>query len=87
MSRRAYSFGEQVQIGEMPVCLYEHLTPEEYRFHCVNQRLWEVDEATPAKVYHHWYRFVPAQPGDEYRMWAFPAKPHTRGAFPVTSTE
>jgi hypothetical protein len=35
---------------------------------------------------HDWMRWVPAQPGDDYKVWAWPAKQGTRGAFPVTET-
>lgn len=83
----AYGYGEVVPIGEMPTCLYGHLTPTEFLEHGVQQGCFDADEPLPAEVHHFWYRWVPAQPGDDYSMWGFLAKPHSRGAFPLTSVE
>ena len=87
MSRRAYGYGEVVPIGEMPVCLYGHLAPEEYHSHGVDQGCWDAEEPVPSVVRHVWYRWVPAQPGDDYSMWGFEAKSASRGAFPLTYAE
>ena len=46
---------------------------------------WEPDTDRMARsLRHSWMRFVPAQPDDDYRMWAWPATKGTPGAFPVT---
>lgn len=36
---------------------------------------------------HAWWRFVPAPEGDDHSSYMHPAKPHSRGAFPVTYCE
>lgn len=67
--------------------LYGHLSAQEFWEAAVRQGFYEDDEyaTCPIALLHEWYRWVPAQPGDDYKLWGFPAKPHTRGAFPVTT--
>lgn len=74
-----------VLITDEELALYGHLSVQEFVDTACQQGFWDEDsELDEERLLRVWYRWVPAAPGDDYKMWAFPAKPHTRGAFPAT---
>lgn len=45
------------------------------------------DSLTAQEIRHEWWRYVPAPQGDEHGGYYAIAKPHSRGAFPVTCAD
>ena len=84
MTYKRHKTGDILHIGEQGPTVYGHVTREELvaAFRTAGEPPWVISEF--ALLRHGWLRWVPAQPRAEYRLWAFPAEPHTRGGFPYT---
>ena len=78
--------GDILEIGEVSGAVYGHVTAEELHAAHVKAGIWLEDDPVP-EVNQGWWRWTPAQPGDDYDMRGWPAEPHSQGAFPLTLTE
>ena len=87
MSKRIRYKPGDILIRDEGLTLYGHLNAEAFRQAMVDVGEWDDGSAAPGQVRQTWYRWTPAQPGDDYSFWAWPAEPHSRGAFPVTVWE
>lgn len=83
MSRRQREKGE-ILIRDEELALYGHLTAAEF-WEALEEQESEYLSYCPLALRQGWYRWLPAPPEDGYLMYAWPAKPHARGAFPVTT--
>jgi hypothetical protein len=59
-----------------------HHTAEAFKQAVADHQGCKLDEV--AEPQHGWWRWRPAQAGEEYRYWQMDAEAGARGAFPVT---